>query len=448
MSAASGSLVRRLVAYQALDEFMPIFPVYALLFAENGLSTAQISSLLVLWSVVTLAFEVPSGAWADTVPRRLLLCLSSVAYGAAFATWVLVPTFSGFATGFVLWGLSSALSSGTFQALAYDELVAVGARHQYARVIGIGTSAALAAMALATLLATPLVAVGGYVLAGWVSVAVCAAQFVVARSLPATPPTVSAQDVDQAGDSEICSLPELGSGRAAVRLRAAGFLPRYLQALRTGTREAIRSRVVRGGVLASAVLMGLLAFDEYFGLMLGEQGVGPVAVPLLLTAVSLGQAIGGLLADRAARWSNAVIGWIVAAAGSCIAAGVLSAHPAGIVMVALGYGALQLTIIVADARLQDGIALGARATVTSVAGLLSELVAVTVYAGFAGGAAAMSISVMVAILAGLVVLLGPAVARWLPPADVEAAPAIAGPSIEAHHPPTWSDVSSTRPPRL
>jgi len=176
MSAASGSLVRRLVAYQALDEFMPIFPVYALLFAENGLSTAQISSLLVLWSVVTLAFEVPSGAWADTVPRRLLLCLSSVAYGAAFATWVLVPTFSGFATGFVLWGLSSALSSGTFQALAYDELVAVGARHQYARVIGIGTSAALAAMALATLLATPLVAVGGYVLAGWVSVAVCAAR--------------------------------------------------------------------------------------------------------------------------------------------------------------------------------------------------------------------------------------------------------------------------------
>ncbi|MEJ7725325.1 MAG: hypothetical protein WKF64_13530, partial [Ilumatobacteraceae bacterium] len=260
--------------------------------------------------------------------------------------------------------------------------------------------------------------------------------------------TVSAQDVDQAGDSEIGSLPELGSGRVAVRLRATGFLPRYLQALRTGTREAIRSRVVRGGVLASAVLMGLLAFDEYFGLMLGEQGVGPVAVPLLLTAVSLGQAIGGLLADRAARWSNAVIGWIVAAAGSCIAAGVLSAHPAGIVMVALGYGALQLTIIVADARLQDGIALGARATVTSVAGLLSELVAVTVYAGFAGGAAAMSISVMVAILAGLVVLLGPAVARWLPPADVEAAPAIAGPSIEAHHPPTWSDVSSTRPPRL
>lgn len=160
MTADQRSLTRRLIAFLALDEFMPIFPVYALLFADSGLSTSEISSLLVLWSVVTFVLEVPSGAWADVVSRRLLLCLSSAAYGVAFATWMIFPTPAGFAAGFVLWGLSSALSSGTFQALAYDELTAIDARHLYARVMGVGTSLTLAAMALATLIAAPLVALG------------------------------------------------------------------------------------------------------------------------------------------------------------------------------------------------------------------------------------------------------------------------------------------------
>ena len=137
-------------------------------------------------------------------------------------------------------------------------------------------------MALATLLAAPLVALGGYVLAGWMSVAVCAVQFLVARSLPFTPAVISVADVDACEESS-AALPEPPGGAHVVagsgvrRTEAAGFLGRYVLALRVGTGEVMRSRVVRGGVLASAVLMGLLAFDEYFGLMLGEQGASEVA---------------------------------------------------------------------------------------------------------------------------------------------------------------------------
>lgn len=449
MTLSRRSLVRRLIAFQALDEFMPIFPVYALLFAENGLSTAEISSLFVLWSVVTFVLEVPSGAWADTVSRRLLLCLSAIAYGAAFSSWVLFPTSFGFAAGFALWGLSSALASGTFEALAYDELAAIGARQargsehrsgerarsglpgerselafsvaqQYARVIGVGTSVTLAAMAVATLLAAPLVAIGGYALAGWVSVAVCGVQFFVAWSLPSTSAVISAADVEAAEDLSDADLAaasvDIESGQRAIRAGAAGFLRRYLHALRIGTREATRSRVVRGGVLASALLMGLLAFDEYFGLMLGEQGASLVAIPLLLVVVTAGQALGGLLAGRAARWSNARIGGIIISAGIFLAAGALSDHPAGIVAIGLGYGALQLAIVVSDVRLQASITEGARATVTSVVGLLAEVVAVAVYVGFAWGSTAFSLTALVALLAAVVIVLGPAIIRWMPSA--------------------------------
>jgi MFS family permease len=200
-------------------------PVYALLFDENGLSTAEISSLFVLWSVVTFLLEVPSGAWADTVSRQLLLCLSSVAYGAAFSSWLLFPTAAGFAAGFALWGLSSALSSGTFQALAYDELAAMGARNEYARVIGVGTSLALVAMAAATLLAAPLVALGGYALTGWVSVAVCAVQFLVARALPSTASVISAADAEAAEERSEAHLAASGAPTTAAQ---DPFLRRYV----------------------------------------------------------------------------------------------------------------------------------------------------------------------------------------------------------------------------
>ena len=74
---------------------------------------------------------MPSGAWADTFDRRRLLVVSAVVYAAGFATWMIWQTFAGFAVGFVLWGLSSALMSGTFESLVYDELVERDATDRY-----------------------------------------------------------------------------------------------------------------------------------------------------------------------------------------------------------------------------------------------------------------------------------------------------------------------------
>ena len=79
-----------------------------------------------VWSATTFLLEVPSGAWADVVSRRLLLALSAAVNGVGYALWVAVPGYAGFLAGFVLWGLSSALASGTFEAFTYDELDAAG----------------------------------------------------------------------------------------------------------------------------------------------------------------------------------------------------------------------------------------------------------------------------------------------------------------------------------
>lgn len=56
-------------------------------------------------------------AHADVVSRKTLLVIAALVYGACFATWTLIPSYAAFATGFVLWGASSAVTSGPLVAV-------------------------------------------------------------------------------------------------------------------------------------------------------------------------------------------------------------------------------------------------------------------------------------------------------------------------------------------
>ncbi len=85
----------------------------------------------------------------------------------------------------MLWGISGAISSGTFEALLYDELVARGAAAYFAKLLGYANSGAMVCNLLATLTAAPLYVLGGYPLVGWVSVGATAVHGCFAVLLPA-----------------------------------------------------------------------------------------------------------------------------------------------------------------------------------------------------------------------------------------------------------------------
>src|SRR5919202_970599 len=163
-------LVGALYAYAFLDEFVLLYPLYALLFTDAGLSPVEVSALFVLWSGTGIVLEVPSGALADAVSRRALLVAAPLVGAAGYALWVTVPGFWAFAAGFVLWGVRGALVSGSLEALAYEELDARGAVADYARVLGRSHSAGVLAVVLATALAGPAFGAGGYRLLGAASV--------------------------------------------------------------------------------------------------------------------------------------------------------------------------------------------------------------------------------------------------------------------------------------
>jgi hypothetical protein len=95
-----------------------------------------------------------------------------------------------------------------------------------------------------------------------------------------------------------------------------------------------------------------------------------------------GVGIGGLLAGRAAGLSAPALAGVIAAGGLLLATGAAGGRTAGILAVAAGFGALQLAGVVVGAWLQDAVTGPARATVTSVASLAAELVAVLVYLAY------------------------------------------------------------------
>jgi MFS family permease len=392
----SHGFVPRLLLYHASRDLVPLYAVYSLLFADHGISASHISLLLIIWSATSFVFEVPSGAWADAFDRRHLLVFSAGVYAAGFAIWMTWQTFAGFATGFVLWGLSSSLMSGTFESLVYDELVERRAADAYPSLIGWAHSTAMAANLAATALSAPLLALGGYPLVGWASVAICGGQALLAATLP-----VSLKARRPTHDSPLAE-----TERAASR---------YLGMLRAGLAESRHQPDVRRVLLLAAAMVGLTAYDEYFPLVARAHGVATSDIPLLIAVTVAGQAVGTALVGRTARLPARAVGALLAVGAVLVSLGALVTPYAGFVAIGVGYGLLNTAMLVGETRLQDTITGPARATVTSVLGLLEEVVALSVYAAFAVGSHVLGFPHLVALLAVPVLAVAAAVAGRLPP---------------------------------
>ncbi|GAB2486631.1 hypothetical protein GCM10027187_62680 [Streptosporangium sandarakinum] len=424
---ASDARVRRLAAtlyaYTFLDDFTLLYPLYALLFADTGLSTAEISSLLAIWSLTSLVMEIPSGAWADTVSRRLLLVLAPLLAGAGYALWFLVPSYGAFAAGFVLWGTAGALQSGALEALVYTELEREGAVGRYAGIMGRARALGTGAVMAATALAVPLFAAGGYSLVGVASVLVCLVCAAVAAAFPEhrtrrshrgtggrdgdpapdardrasgpdAPDALDVPDRDRAPGSDARDRDGGPGGDAEDRDDGTGedaepSSPRaYLGMLRAGLREARGDRAVRRALLlvpAVAALWG--ALEEYVPLLAAGTGVATETVPLLVLLVSAGVAAGGFLAAAGSRLTSRGLAVLLAVGAVALGAGAAAGNALGFFAIAAAFCVFQTATVLADVRLQNTIAGPARATVTSVAGLATDVASLGVYGGYAAASA-------------------------------------------------------------
>ncbi|MFF0729233.1 MFS transporter [Streptomyces sp. NPDC004134] len=419
-----------------MDDFVLLYPVYALLFADHGLSLWQVSSLFVIWSLTSLLLEVPSGAWADAFSRRLLLCAGPLLTGAGFTLWILAPSYWAFAAGFVLWGAKGAFASGALEALLYEELGRAGAAGRYARTLGRGRAAGTVGVMASMAAAAPVFAAGGYAAVGAASVASCLLGAAVATRFPehrvaaAGAETVRARGPGPAGgeagpEGEAASdggAPGSAGGSAGARRGEHGAPPGvdagppadgdadadsdpgaddpdaddpglgWVGTLRAGFAELRAEPSVRGAVLlVPAVVAVWGSLDEYTPYLVREAGVADPAVPLYLLLIWAGAAAGGLLAGRveergrAARTPAGLLAALLAGSAVALAGGGLlgTAGPGvGIALVGVAFGGFQVATVLAEARLQERITGPARATLTSLAGVGTDLGTIAVYGAY------------------------------------------------------------------
>jgi hypothetical protein len=189
---------------------------------------------------------------------------------------------------------------------------------------------------------------------------------------------------------------------------------RYVRMLRSGLSESRHHPDVRRVLLLVSLMVGLTTYDEYFPLVARAHHVETASIPLLVAITVAGQVVGTALTGWSSRFGSRTTGTVLCLGAVLVTVGVLVSPYAGFVAIGVGYGLANNAMLVGETRVQDAITGPARATVTSVLGLLEEVVALASFAAFAIGARWLGFPTLVALFGVPAVLVGLAVARWLP----------------------------------
>jgi len=127
---------KALYFYKFVGQCLPIYAFYPILFLERGMTVSNVAVLIALWSVFTIAFEIPAGILADKWNRRNMLAIAMVLQGICYIVWFFSHSFLMFALGFFFWGIASAFTSGTEEGLIYDNLKSDGQEDSFTKVYG------------------------------------------------------------------------------------------------------------------------------------------------------------------------------------------------------------------------------------------------------------------------------------------------------------------------
>jgi MFS family permease len=121
----------------AVFDFVFAYAVYTVFFSISGLSAFQISLLLTFWCFSAAILEIPSGAFADYWSRKKMMVIAPFFKSLCFVFWFFANgNIYILGLGFLFWALGSSFMSGTKEALLYDNLVYFDKKNEYAKIIG------------------------------------------------------------------------------------------------------------------------------------------------------------------------------------------------------------------------------------------------------------------------------------------------------------------------
>lgn len=409
-------LKQRLYLLAFIDEFGPVYAVSTLWFNDNGITTGEISTAFLAWAVFALVLEIPSGALADRVDRRRLLAAAFTIRATGIAIWLLWPTFTGLIIGAALWAAHDAAASGSWEALIHDELSAVDEADGYQTVMARIGQFSHVGIAAGTLLGAALLRLDvDLVTLGWITVAAHAGSVTSVLLLPDVRWVVGTGP-PHAGAVEA----SVGTGPVAGPIltdveSATGSFGGWWRTLRHGIRDARHTPTVTRLVVVGAMLEGLFILDEYVPLLARARGGADSAAPVIVFVVWLGLLAGGEVAARRIELSGRVLGCLLIVSVGITTIAFVTTSVWTLMLIGVGYGALETTWIATDARLQERAPATTRATVTSVRGFGGAAVSMTAFAVIGVMSNGDDPTPGHFVVLGALVVAGLLVIEWLPP---------------------------------
>ncbi len=344
------SLISKIYLYKFLDGFLPIMPLYLIMFSEHSLDPLKISILLIVSSFVYILCEIPTGVLADKYSRKNLLIIGSALRAVTFIIWFLQPTFVGFLIGLIIWGVSSSLISGTYQALIHDELAVNKKASLYVKIAGRVRALSLISNFISAAAATVFLFVGDWLILA-VSILMSLSASVVAATLPNPP---KKEDAELVINKKILT-------NAFKEIRGNRLIILYLS-----------SALVIGGTFT--------LIDEYGPLLFLDAGINKLYVPIVSAVFLVLAVIGSFCAVYFEKMSFRKTLIILFLVGLLITSVILLNNIAVVFVLAVSVFILKLISVLIEGRVQHEIKGKSRATILSIGELSTELFIIVLYA--------------------------------------------------------------------
>lgn len=140
------------------DALIPAYTIERLFWESRTITIQEVVYLEMLYAVLVVMLEVPSGVLADRFERRRLMQIGIGLECLSFIVLLLSFSFVGFSLAIALSGMGGAFRSGTENALLYETLEQDGKTETFERTVGrlnvVGIVAAVLAAISGGLLAT------------------------------------------------------------------------------------------------------------------------------------------------------------------------------------------------------------------------------------------------------------------------------------------------------
>lgn len=369
------------------ESMIPAYVIERLYWQGRGMSIAQVVACEVIYAVVIVVLEVPSGVLADLLGRKAMLMVGALTAVLEFGLLLGATQFWQFGLAVLLTGIGKACVSGSWNALLYDSLALSGQADRFERHLGRIRAVDAVGTLVAGLLGSYLAHRFTLELPYWVSVCSCALSFLCTLAL-VEPPTNRERP-----------RAERETVRSVLR-RARDFFRTWPDAL------AIL-------VHATAIAAFIVYVDELWQLYLQD-----VSFPVLLFGV-VSAAIAGM---RVLGSSSAVLfGRMGTRRAMLLLSALTAAGLLAAAWISTWVGIIPMAICCAAGEVMQVLSMGythhradsaARATIESAGSLMQRVVTIGLGILFAAIAGQAPLRVAYAVLAALCVLMTVGFAAW------------------------------------